>query len=308
MIVNTIFNLKILFVILFYLNVQILTAQDYIDLFKINYAKVPSSGFEEVDGDNTADLFDVSLTYPIKLNDKTAVITGLDYIQQTLKLAPNTSNIDLNNITVKAGLNIKHSSTLSGTYILLPRISSENLHTEGNHLFFGGAVVLKYQKSERFQWRFGAYASTEAFGVLATPIVGLYFKSKNDKLEITANLPINLDVNYRIEDKISIGLGLLTPVKTYSIEPEEGITDRYVQVANIEFGPYLEYQFFDNSLLLRAQVGYESLSYELFNEGDELPFRLSAIEFGDDRELLNPDLAGSLFLKIGAIYRFHLNK
>jgi len=197
---------------------------------------------------------------------------------------------------------------LSGTYIVLPRISSEDLHTDGNHLFFGGVVILKYQKSERFQWRFGAYASTEAFGVLATPIIGLYYQSENDKLEITANLPINADLNYVLGKKTSLGFELLTPVKTFSLKEQQGISDRYTQVSNIEFGPYFEYRILNNSLLLRAQVGYESLSYELFNEGDELPFRLSAFEFGDDIELLNPEMNVSLFFKIGAIYRFHINK
>ena len=91
-----------------------------------------------------------------------------------------------------------------------------------------------------------------------------------------------------------------------------GIAGKYwyqnYKVANIEFGPYLEYRLLDNSLLLRAQAGYEAVSYEVFNEGDTLPFRLSAVEFGDDRALLNPEMSGSLFLKIGAIYRFHLDK
>ena len=299
---------KVLLFVVFFMCIQSVMPQDYIDLFKINYTAIPSSGYENIDGDNEVNLFDVGFTYPVKLNAKIAIITGVDYIQQTLELSPNTSNVTLNNITFKAGINIKHTDKLSGTYIVLPRISSQDLHTNGNHFFFGGAVVLKYQKNENFQWRFGAYASTEAFGVLATPIIGLYYKSENDKLEITANLPINADVNCNIGNKTSLGFGLLTPVKTYSLKSQEGIPDTYTQVSNIEFGPYFEYRILNNSLLLRAQIGYESLSYELFNEGDELPFRLSAFEFGDDRELLNPEMNGSLFFKIGAIYRFHINK
>lgn len=286
---------------------QSISAQGYIDLLKINYTTVPSAGYEEVDGDNEVGLFDVGLTYPIKLNDKVAVITGLDYSQQTLELAPNSENVTLNMLRLKAGVNIKHSEKVSGTYVLLPRISSQNFHTDGNHFFFGGLALLKIQKNERFQWRLGAYASTEGFGVLATPIVGLHYKSENTKLEITANLPINADVNYTLGGKTSVGFGLFTPVRTFSMESQQGF-DSYTQVSNIEFGPYLEYRMLDNSLLLRAQAGYEALSYEVFEEGDELPFRLSAIEFGDGRNLLNPEMSGSIFFKIGAIYRFHLDK
>lgn len=287
---------------------QSVRAQGYIDLFKINYTTVPSAGYEEVEGDNEVNLFDVGLTYPIKLNDKVAIITGLDYAQQSLELFPDSDNVTLNMLRLKAGINIKHSDKVSGTYVLLPRISSQDLHTDGNHFFFGGLAILKVQKTERFQWRFGAYASAEGFGALATPVIGLYYKSENDKLEITANLPINADVNYTLREKTSVGFGLFTPVRTFSMESQEGFSDTYTQVANIEFGPYIEYRMLEGSLLFRAQTGYEAVSYELFNEGDELPFRLSAFEFGDGRDLLNPEMSGSLFFKIGAIYRFYLDK
>ena len=299
---------------------QSMSAQGYIDLLKINYTNVPNAGYEGSDEETEVSMFDVGFTYPIKLNDKVAVITGLDYAQQSLKLAPESfttsslnpirpgSNVTLNMLRLKAGVNIKHSDRLSGTYVLLPRISSQNFHTDGDHFFLGGLVLFKYQKTMKFQWRFGAYASTEGFGVLATPIIGLHYKSENSKLEITANLPISADVNYTIGENTSIGFGLFTPVRTFSMESVEGTNDAYTQVANIEFGPYLEYRLLDNSLLLRAQAGYEAVSYEVFEEGDTLPFRLSAVEFGDDRALFNPEMSGSLFFKIGAIYRFHLDK
>ena len=286
---------------------QSMSAQDYIDLFKINYTNVPSAGFEESEEETEVSMFDIGLTYPIKLNDEVAIITGLDYTQQSLELGPNAITNTLNMLRLKVGINIKHSDKVSGTYVLLPRISSEDLHTDGNHFFFGGLALLKYQKTSRFQWRFGAYASTEGFGVLATPVIGLYYKSENNKLEVTANLPISADLNYSLSENASLGFGLFTPVRTFSMKAVGGY-ETYTQVANIEFGPYLEYRLLDNSLLLRAQTGYQSVSYELFAEGDELPFRLSAFEFGDGRALLNPEMTGSLFFKIGAIYRFHLDK
>lgn len=309
MFTTTQLKFRILLTILFAFTLQLTFAQDYIDLFKVNYTSVPKGGYEDADGDNNVSLFDIGFTYPIKLNDKLAVITGLDYTQQSLELTPVNNTVlsgdyTLNNLTLKLGVNIKHTRKLSGTYIFLPRLSSEDRHTDGDHLFFGGLILMKYQKTELFQWRFGAYASTEGFGVLATPIIGMYYKSRSGQLEITANLPINADVNYETGQSTSVGFGLLAPVKTYSLKS----TDDYVQVSNIEFGPYFEYRLLNESLLLRAQAGYEALSYEAFKEGDELPFRLSALEFGDDRELLNPAMQGSFFVKVGAIYRFRLNK
>lgn len=282
--------------------------QNYVDILKINYGNVFGAGYENSNTTTDVQLLDFSLLYPIKLNEKTAIISGLDYTQQNLSLFPsNNETTSLTNLTFKAGLSIKHSKKVSGTYVLLPRISSEKLHTKGNHFFFGGIALIKYQKTEKFQWRFGAYGSSEGFGVLVTPIIGLHYLSTNKRLEITANLPINADINYTLGKTTSLGFGFQAPVKSYSLKPE--VTPKfYVQVSNIEFGPYFETRILNNSLLLRLQGGYSTVSYEVFEEGDTLPFRLSAVEFGDNRNLVNSEMSGNIFARFGLIYRFHLNK
>jgi hypothetical protein len=85
-----------------------------------------------------------------------------------------------------------------------------------------------------------------------------------------------------------------------------GNAANYVQANLIEVGPYLEHSFAKESIRLRFQIGYSSVSYEVFEANDTLPFRLAAFEFGDDRNRLNPDMNGNLFLRVGAIYRFQL--
>ncbi len=283
-------------------------AQDYIDLVKINYGTILDASFEDSDAKTNVNLLDVAVTFPIPINEKVAVITGLDYNQQGLDLSPNAQTTTLNNITLKAGLNIKHNDKWSGTYLFLPKIASQDLHTDGDHLFFGGLALLKYQKSNRLQYRFGAYATTEGFGVLMTPVLGLYYMSEDKHWEVAANLPINADMNYSFNPAIAVGFGFQAPVRSYSLEREDGVPELYAQVSNIEFGPYVEHSFLDESILVRLQGGYSSASYEVFEEGDTLPIRLSAFEFGDDRNLLNPEMTGNLFIRIGAIYRFHLDK
>ncbi|WP_025740303.1 DUF6268 family outer membrane beta-barrel protein [Aquimarina pacifica] len=296
-------SIVIIFIVLLF---QSLNAQEYVDLIKVNYGTLFNAGFEGSEEKTTISLFDAGITYPIPISDKTTVITGVDYSQQTLELAPNSDNFSLNTIILKAGLNIKHNDRWSGTYLLLPKIASSDLHTDGDHFFFGGVALLKYQKSERIQYRLGAYASTEGFGILMTPILGLYYLSEDNNWEITANLPINADVNRRFSTALSVGLGFQAPVRSYSLPREEGVLGSYVQASNIELGPYIQYGILDNSILLRLQGGYSTAPYEVFAEDDTLPIRLSAFEFGDDRNLINPEMNGNLFLRIGAIYRFHI--
>lgn len=298
---------KYLLVCLF-LCFQFLISQEYVDVLKINYATVLNAGFEGDDAETNVNLLDVNLTYPIKLNNKVAILTGLDYNQHVLDLVPNEDKNTLINITLKAGLNIKHSDRWSGTYLFLPKIASQELHTDGDHLFFGGLALLKYQKSDRMQYRFGGYISTEGFGIITTPVLGLYYQSEDQSWEVTANLPINADINYSFNNAVALGFGFQAPVRSYGLQREEGLPELYTQVSSIEFGPYAEHRFMDQSVLLRLQAGYSSVSYEIFEEGDTLPIRLSAIEFGDDRNLLNPEMKGSFFFRIGAVYRFHLDK
>ncbi len=294
--------------IAFTLFTQPLTAQDYIDLLKINYANILDAGFEGSDATTNVSLFDVSLTYPIRLSEKTAIITGLDYNQQGLELFPNSETVSLKNITLKAGLNIKHSDKWSGTYVFLPKIASQDLHTDGDHFFFGGLALLKYQKNDRMQYRFGAYASTEGFGTFMTPILGMYYTSEDKKWEFTATLPINADLNYSFNDAISAGLGFQAFVRSYSLEREDSLPELYTQVSNVEFATYFQHGFVDNSILVRLQAGYSTASYEVFEEGDTLPIKVSAFEFGDDRNLINPEMTGNLFVRVGATYRFNLEK
>ncbi|MBQ4819424.1 DUF6268 family outer membrane beta-barrel protein [Aquimarina sp. MMG016] len=298
--------MKYSYLLICFLTIQSICAQDYVDLVKVDYGNLFNAGFENNDATTNVTSLNVNITYPIKLDDNFAILTGIDFTQQGLDLFPNGDQFTLHSIRLKVGLNIKHSDRWSGTYLFLPKIASEKLHTDDNYLFYGGLAILKYQKSEKLQYRIGAYLSSEGFGILTTPILGLYYLSEQKKWEMTANLPINADVNYRFNPSTAIGFGFQAPVTSYSLEKEEGNPQLYTQSSVIEFGPYFQQSFLQQSILLRLQAGYSSVSYEVFEEGDTLPIRLSAFEFDDDRNRLNPEMIGNLFVKVGAVYRFNL--
>ncbi|GAA3508005.1 hypothetical protein GCM10022393_17750 [Aquimarina addita] len=286
--------------------VQFSISQEYIDLVKLSYGNVYNVGFENSEEKTNVGSLNVGVTYPIKVSDKIAIITGLDYGQQKLDLFPGGTTIGLQYARFKGGINVKHSERWSGSYLLLPKIASQDLHTDGDHFFMGGLVLLKYQKNINFQYRMGWYLSQEGFGILTTPILGLYYLSENKNWEITANLPVNGDVNYRFNEVFSLGIGFEAPVRSYSLQQENTLPNLYVQSSIIEIGPYIQHSFLNKSILVKLQGGYTSISNEVFEEGDTLPIRLSAFEFDDDRTLINPEMNGNLFAKIGLTYRFYI--
>ncbi len=81
----------------------------------------------------------------------------------------------------------------------------------------------------------------------------------------------------------------------------------YADLSSLEFAGYLQFNAFEESVLLRAKLGYSSNNYEMYAEGDKMDLGVSAFSFGDDRTQLNPSLNGGVFLKFEAIYRFHID-
>ena len=283
--------------------------QDYIDLLKINYGTIFGSEFEDTAIDKNLDLFEISATIPVPITKKTAVITGIDYNTDAVTLFPQADEVSLRTAVFKLGINLTHSDKWSGIYILLPKISSRALITSSDAFFIGGLAVVNYKVSDRFTWRFGVIASDEAFGTLVSPIAGIYYQSKNKKWELDAYLPGRAQLNYSLTKTTSVGAAFQGLVRSFALDNQSNGLDVYAEGSRTEAGPYIEQAFFKNMLRLRLQGGYSSVRYEVFESNDLLPFRLSAIEFNDDRTRINPlDMQGTFYVRVGATFRFFLNK
>ncbi|MEP0264802.1 DUF6268 family outer membrane beta-barrel protein [Dokdonia sp.] len=297
-------NQRNLFFLLFMSIASTICAQSYVDVVKVSYSNVINASFEDSNAETNLSLFNASLTIPIPITEKTAFITGVDFAHQGLDLFPNQFSRTLGGITFKAGVSLTHSDRWSGTYVLLPKIASEDFAIEGDAFFIGGIALLKFQKNEHIQYRFGVYVSEEAFGTIVTPIIGGYYKSETMHWETTLNLPVNGDVNYEVNDRFKIGAAFEAAGSSFVLDTDAP-QELYVQTNSLEIGPYFQHAIAKN-ILLRLQTGYSSVDYQVYAVGDELPFRLAAFEFGDSRTRLNPKMSGNLFIKAGITYRFDI--
>ncbi|HBR53733.1 MAG TPA: hypothetical protein DEA82_05915, partial [Flavobacteriaceae bacterium] len=158
---------------------------------------------------------------------------------------------------------------------------------------------------EHLKYRFGLYASTEAFGVFTTPIIGWYYLSPNSKFEMDVSLPIAADVNYTF-GVTTLGFDYIGIGRSFRIT--ENDADVYADVSSLEFASYLQFNALEKSVLLRAKFGYSSNNYEIYQNGEKIDVGVSAFSFGDDRTQLNPNLSGGLFLRFEAIYRFDISE
>lgn len=284
-----------------------LLAQEYVDILKIGYSNTSEAKFKDTNENTPINAFNAAVTLPIELSSKHIFLTGIDFSSQNLWLSPEYSqSTTLYNTLLKVGLATTFSEKWSTTLVLLPKIASDYKTISGDDFNFGIYAIAKLKKSEYFKFRFGLYASTELFGVFATPIFGAYYLSPNKRFEIDASLPITAAVNYHFES-VTVGFDYFAIGRSYNIS-QETPTLVYVDQRPIEASTYIQFGLAENSILLRAKLGYSSNTNEVYAQGDRLNYRISAFSFGDNREQLNPDILSSVFFKFEAIYRIHFKK
>lgn len=300
----------------FLLVAPVVIAQDYVDVLKISYGKTFGNELDGLRGtDTNIRNLELDLTVPIPLNENNAFVTGLAFSKNNVQIFTdqgidifragfdNDGFVDLFSTTLKVGLATTYNDVWSSTVVLLPKIASDYANISGNDFYLGGIALLKMQKTEQLKYRFGLYASNEAFGVFSTPIIGWYYLSPSGQFEMDVSLPISVDINYT-SGAFTYGVDYYGIGRSFNINDDNA--NVYIDLSSLDFLAYLQYNGLDKSVLLRAKFGYSSSDYEAYVKGDKIDFGLSAFAFGDDRTQLNPNLSGGLYAKLEAIYRFNL--
>ena len=281
-------------------------AQEYVDLLRIGYGETFNNNYESIDGNTNVESFEVGFTFPIVLNENHALITGADFSSNKVQLFPDTEYTNLYSTNLKLGMASTWSEKWSSTIVLLPKIASDYKKITFNDFYFGGFALLKLKRNENLKYRFGVYVSQEAYGLFTTPILGWYYLSPNKRFEMDMSLPIAADVSYKF-GFTTIGMDYFGIGRSYNVHNKNQPT-RYVDMSSLEFAGYLQFNTLAESVLLRAKVGYSTNDYEMYAAGDGMDLGLSAFSFGDDRTQVNPSINGGIFLKVEAIYRFHIGE
>lgn len=280
-------------------------AQKYIDLFKVDYAITPSNVFDSSKATTAVQEINGDLTIPISLSENVALLTGLTYEMTSASFDPNRSTESLTGLTLKLGANIKHSSKWSGTYMFLPKISSDFIEISNQDVQFGAAVLMKYQKSDHLNFKFGVYGNRELFGPFIVPIFGFYYLNPSGKFEAKVLLPLAVDLNYSIKKEVRIGLNFKGQVRTYNINQPIAIEkESYMARSTNDVYAYVQ-KGMKNGINIQFGFGRSiGRSYRMYSEKVSLGMPLAY--FGDNRKQLNSDFSDSWLFKVGATYRFKL--
>lgn len=278
-------------------------AQNYVDLAKFYYGSTPANNFDSIGGNTTVEEFGADLTAPIKLNDNNIIVTGVMLEQIKVKLHPLTNPKTISTINFKMGFNKIHSEKLSGTYMLLPKLSSDFKSLSNKDFQLGALVLMKYKKNENLTYNGGIYYNQELFGPFFVPLFGLYYKSPNKKFETNITLPIWADMNYQLTNWLTIGTNFSAGVRSYNLSENNA----YVAKKTNEIFGYLQFNI-NKSILIQTKAGYTlGRSYRAYNTNDKTDLGISAFRFGDNRTVLNPDFSDGVIFRIRLLYRFHID-
>jgi hypothetical protein len=281
------------------------SSQNYIDLAKLDFATSSPNTFDT--GTVTTSLQEINgdITLPIVINNNFTFLTGATYESTTASFNPTRAEETLTGITLKLGANIKHSEKLSGTYMLLPKISSDLKETNAEDFQVGAVVLMKYAKNDHFNYKFGLYANNELFSPFVVPIFGFYYLNPTEKFEAKVLLPLAVDLNYTIAKGTRVGLNFKGQIRTYNLNTPIGTeTNRYVARSTNDVYSYLQYELASG---INFQIGIGrsvGRSYRIYDEKVSLAMPL--VYFGDNRTQLNTDFSDGWIYKISAFYRLKI--
>lgn len=282
-------------------------SQDYLDILKTDYAVGSEAQFEDEASATRLQEFNVDFTLPIPLNDKVTFLTGAIYENINASFQPKTSSFSVSAITLKVGVNVKHTNKWSATYMTLPKLASDFNRFHTKDFQFGAAALFKYRRSAYFNYKFGLYTNTERFSQILVPMFGFYYQHPKDKLEVKILLPLSGDISYRFSEKSRVGANFKGQVRSYNLNTDHfPASNSYLSRSANDLYAYIQHQL-TNGIHLQVGVGRSlGRSYRVYNES--ISFAIPLVSFNDNRQQLNTDFQDSWLIKLSAFYRLDLEK
>lgn len=281
-------------------------SQSYFDIVSLSYTNSTSNEFEISNDKTTVKEYIFELNYPIVLNKKTILLTGLFANKTKLNLDAILPMSNLDVLGVNFGVNKTLNDTWSATLMGFSRLASDKLKFSKDNFQVGFLSLFTNKKRNNLKFRYGIYANTEKYGLLVVPIFGMYYLSNNKKFEVNFNLPIIADINYKLFNKAWLGMRFDGIGATYNLTDQNySNTGAYVAKNSNELVSYFRYRL-SKSLYINSKIGYAiGRNYKVFDANDKIDLALSSFYFGDQRIQLNERFKDGVVFKVELLYRFH---
>jgi len=282
-------------------------SQNYFEVVNFTYTNTPPNDFETSNAQTTVEEFALDLNFPVVINEKSVLLTGLFANKTRVDLDANMPRTDLNVLGLNLGINQTFNDQWSATFMVISKLASDKMKFSSDHLQIALLSLFTNKKRDHLKWRYGIYANTEQYGLILVPILGLYYVSSDNKFEADLNLPITADINYNLGAKFWLGMGFDGLGTTYNLQNQSyGSHGAYAVKMSNELLAYLRFQL-SKSIFLNTKVGYAlGRKYDVYDANDKINLALTNIYFGDDRTRLNEHFKDGAIFKIELMYRLNL--
>ena len=271
------------------------SAQQKFTVGSLGYMLSPGNTYSDTNLKSNIGYFTGVLTVPLKLNEKTAILTGLRGNMWSVKYDPeNNWPENYYSLGLTLGVNHKFSDKNSLLFVLLPKLNSDFKELNSNAFQLGFIGTYSHRVNDDFLWKAGLYYNSEFFGPFLVPIFGLDWKL-NKAVSIKGDLPIYAKVNYGINEGFSAGLGYIALVSTFRLSRD--FQDAYTSRFAIEPYLYTDIKVVEN-IYLNGKLGYTlGRSYPVYAKDDKLDWQLMFMKFGDERIQLNSKIEDGVFIE-----------
>lgn len=287
------------------LNTPGVLAQNYVELVKLYYSNSAINYFEHSDSSTRIEEMGADVNLPIVINASDVFLTGFIFEKTQVRLFDSDPNETISMLGLRVGLSKKHSDKWTGTYLVIPKLSSDFERITRKDFQVGMIVLMKYTKQENLHYKFGAYYGSEFFGPMFVPLFGLYYLSSNKKFEVNLTLPFIVDANYKLHNRLDLGVNFFGQVRSYHLSQiPETSNEGYVVKASNDLFSYLKFNL-TKGLSFQAKIGYSiGRSYRVYDDSDQITFGSVLVKVGDDRQQLNTDFSNGMTYQVALLYRF----
>ena len=166
-------------------------------------------------------LTSIFLNLPVQIDSDYIVINPV-YENYRIDISSETRAVSLTAIYMPVGwIHQFKSSKWSTTLMAIPRISSDLAKPlDGNDYQMGGIALATYKKKETLKYSFGAYYNSEFFGDYYIPLLGIDWNI-NNKWNLFGTLPVNLNLEYKMNKTVHAGMGLNLLTNSYRIQDHD---------------------------------------------------------------------------------------
>ncbi len=305
---SSIIGKMILILCLFFLGIQVQYGQDYVNILRLYGQFAPNTDYDEMEGNTDLQEMGLRFRVPIPLKNNTILLPGLFVENVQGKLAPSHSEmVSVYTITPQLGIQLKLSESWKGNYLLMPSLYSDLKEIDADDFQLGAIILIEKTKAENLNYSFGMYVNTEVYGLNLLPLAGFYYINEAKTWEVDALMPVLLDINYRLSNKLRFGFHYLARGTTHYLNDYNGDdSGYYLEKGSKDFFLYVETPVMKD-WAFQAMIGHSiGRYYEVYDADEKIDWSLGPVLFGDERTQINGDVTDGLMMKFKLVYRYPL--